>query len=189
MRKPSEEDLSDDVADTGSVGDGFSAAVDLSDSPYGEGFDGDYSTEEDDSSGSDSTDDSFGDDGDGDLDETSFGSDLTEDEAEDILEDMFDETYGPDADEVVDDLQESTGMSAIEILEDITGTELSGSDASAGLAPLDSVDGLDTIDPFEGPDMPEADMATKDDFDLNADGHVNHADVHELTHPFDFHDG
>jgi hypothetical protein len=147
MRKPNEDDLSAEAADSGSVGDGFGGAVDLSDSTsYGDGFDDytDYSDTDhsDESDGSVSDDDgSFGDDSGGGLDpeETVFQEEVTEVEAEAILEDMLDETYGSDAAAMVEDMEEASGMSAVEILEDITGLDLGGDDGQA--AEVDALDG------------------------------------------------
>ncbi|MGH9212224.1 MAG: hypothetical protein ACRD2C_16310 [Acidimicrobiales bacterium] len=192
MRKPNEEDLSGEAADASSVGDGFGGAVDFSDSGYyGSSFDDDYTSDEDESLGDDESDESFEDDAsDGglDTDETAFGDEVTEDQAEDILEDMLDEAYGPDAAAMVDNLEESSGMSAVEILEDITGMDLGGDrEADDFESPDGSSDGgVGAIDPFESPDMPEADMATPDDFDLNRDDHVDVGDAHEAAHVLDF---
>jgi hypothetical protein len=163
MRKPNEDDLSEDVADTGSVGDGFSAVVDFSD-PYGSSFDDDYMSEEDESFGEESTDESFddelSDDADLDVDEPSFGADLSESEAEDILEDMLEESYGSNADEAVESLEESSGMSAIEILEDITGQELGDSERDSDSDALDPTsDGMGTHDLDESSSLFDLDVA------------------------------
>jgi hypothetical protein len=46
-------------------------------------------------------------------------------------------------------------------------------------------DGFDT--PFDQPEVNDAELSTESDFDLNADGHVDHGDLREAAHPFDFH--
>ena len=191
MRKPNEEDLSDEAADVGSVGAGFGGSVDLSeDSYYGDSFDSDYTDESNGSRGDDadgSFDDSDGGDGGPDTEEAAFGEEVTEAEAEAILEDMLDDTYGSDAGALVEDLEQSTGMSAVEILEDITGLDLGDNSGSDEVTALDGTSGgIGSVDPFEAPESPELDMATSSDFDLNRDGHVDVGDAHEAAHLFDY---
>jgi hypothetical protein len=162
MRKPNADDLSDDVVDPGGVGDGFGGVVDLSEGygRYDDNFD-DYDTDES-SVDDDSSDDSFSDDQDAD-DEPSFGSDVTEAEAEDILADMLEGTYGQHAGEVVEDLEEATGMSATEILEDISGSELDGNQQDADASDAGPDGGVGSIDPFGAPD----EDARPSDFDVS----------------------
>lgn len=147
MRRPDEEELSDDVTDVGEVGAGFGAVVDLRDGygTYDEGFDdyGDESESSLDDSFDDSSDDSF-DDGFGEGHSAGDPA-VTEAEAEAILVDVLEEDYGSEADEVVDEMQEATGMSALELLEDITGIDLDGSESSS-----DAGSGFDALE------MPEA---------------------------------
>lgn len=206
MRKPNEDDLSDEAVETGAVGDGFDGVVDLTDGygTYGDTFDDDYASDDDYSSDEDgasvddeSSDESFADeDLETSVDDTSFGADISEAEAEEMLEDVLQDDYGiEDAEGMVEDLEQSTGMSATEILEDITGIDLDGSDdglddtssgSQSGFLQSGSDSGVEQVDLFGGTDTPGMDMATESDFDLTGDGQVDGRDLHEATHPLDF---
>ena len=200
MRRPDHDssDATGDTGDPGAIGHGFGVDGGDIDSGYGSdaGFYGDGDHHTDGSLGGDNSfdDDSVVDDGPGEI---------TEDEAEDVLTDVLEDDYGDQADEVVQEMEDSTGMSATELLEDITGLDLNGdgvagssaysdsdifeADAQGGFSPLED----NPFEPVDVPDadMPEVDMASSSDFDLNSDGHVNVSDLHEAAHPFDFHAG
>lgn len=191
MRKPDQDQLSDDSVDAGTVGAGFGnhTAAEVAEG-YG---DADFT---DDAEVAEADDTSFGG-GSGDAHTNGDGV-FTEDEAEDVLEDIFDDTYGDDAQEIVQEMEDDSGLSALELLEEITGLDLDGSDDESGysneaepdifhadadgaLSPLD-------VNPFEPQELAE-DMPNEGDFDLTGDGHVNHADLHEAAHVLDFHVG
>lgn len=173
MRTPNEDSRSDDATDVGEVGKGFDPiGEDDLDTGYGEDFDEEDSDDEPDDSyddedsdsdsedsDSDSDDDSASDsdgpssDGDVETDEDVFATDMTEAEAEDYLEDLLEPTYGAEADEMVEDLQEATGMSATELVEDLADyeSEYDDSDSSSLTADLDGDSGM--VDQSDEPDF------------------------------------
>jgi hypothetical protein len=118
------------------------------------------------------------------------GSEVSDADAENVLVDILDDVFGDDADEVLDEMESTYGMDASEILGAL-GDAYATDDDGSGLNPVDTTDdGSGVFDnPFDGATDGggAADFATQSDFDLNTDGHVNQADLHEAAHPFDFH--
>jgi hypothetical protein len=119
------------------------------------------------------------------------GNEVSDADAENILVDILDDVFGDDADEVVDEMETAYGMDASELLEALG--DGYATDDDGGLSPVDTSDdgGVfdNPFDPTSGTtDVGDAaDFATQSDFDLNADGQVNHGDLQEAAHPFDFH--
>jgi hypothetical protein len=117
------------------------------------------------------------------------GGDVSEAQAENILTDILDNVFGDDADDVVEDMEDSYGVDATDLLTALGDTY--GTDDGSGATD----DGSGVFDnPFDGADGggvgdvgDAADMVTGTDLDLTGDGHVNHADLSEAAHPFDFH--
>ena len=114
------------------------------------------------------------------------GSEVSDAEAENILEEILDDIFGDDADDVVADMEASSGMDASEILESLDDAYVD----EDGLGGSDITDGGGVLDnPVDGSadGMDAADFVSESDFDLNTDGHVDQGDLHEAAHPFDFH--
>jgi len=88
-------------------------------------------------------------------------------------------------------METAYGMDPSELLEALG--ENYAADDDGGFTPADTTDDGGVFDnPFDptsgAPDVGEAaDFVTQSDFDLNADGQVNHGDLQEAAHPFDFH--
>jgi hypothetical protein len=146
-----------------SLGDGMAAdgssAADWTDgygSPDDEFYEDEVGSYDD---STDSTDSSYDDPDDPDVVEIEPGivvePGLSEEEAEDILEDILDDTFGPQADQIVDDLQETSGLEAVEILEVLTDTDLSdpsGSEATeSSAAEMFEPDVTEASSPFDNP--------------------------------------
>lgn len=180
MRTADDSQRSDDGDDAAPLGGGYSASVqpgDLTDG-YGDGFDDDQveaSTSE--------TDETIEDLG---LDEESIAH-LDENEAEDVLVDIVEsEGFTPsEAEGIVDDLEADTGLSATELLEDLVEfyDEPDASDGSLGVdgSGLAETDTLLAGEPFDPLDLP-----SESDLDVDHDGEVTSADVHQAHHAFDF---
>jgi hypothetical protein len=199
MRTPDHDELPGDGDSSHRIGEGFGGVDPNHIETYGDDFYDDYSDTYD----SDETSDS--DTGFGDGDDTSddgFDTDdlpsdgtMTEDEAEDILEDVLEDAYGEDAGEIAQELEEDTGMSALEILEDLTGLDLDGSDdasyASADFdrQMLEAAQADASIDATTTSDLFNEDMPAESDFDINLDGHVDRHDLHDAAHDMGFHVG
>lgn len=208
MRTPDQEERPEPGTADASLGGGF-GTVDQADLNDGYGtsdfYDDDYGYGDDTVDPDDSydTDDTFddaadedggfgtiGDDGalgegDGVGEAVPVGNEVSDSEAENILEEILDDVFGDDADQVVDDMESSTGMDAVEIL-DTLGDGYADDD---GFGPVDATDGGGVLEnPFDGSDaIDAADFVSEADFDLNTDGHVDQGDLREAAHPFDFH--
>lgn len=180
MRRP-DEDLDPDGGldhPETPLGDGFGASADDLTTGFG---DDDFSDDAHDSVGDGTDDDSDDDDGEG----SQFGDGLSDEEAENVLVEILDDVFGGDAPEVVRDLEVSTGLDPSELV-DVLSEPTALYDNQDPLSPDFAV-----LNGLESPDetFDDTDLPTKDDFDLTHDGHVDHHDLHEATHPFDFHSG
>jgi hypothetical protein len=117
------------------------------------------------------------------------GSEVSDAEAENILEEILDDVFGDDTEQVIDDMEASSGLDPSEILETL------GDAYDDDLATTDGADdgsGVFDNNPFDGAGAggevaDAADFVSESDFDLNTDGHVDGGDLHEAAHPFDFH--
>jgi hypothetical protein len=174
MRLP-DEDLSPDDPPS-PLGDGFGVTEDDLTAGFG---DDDFADDAHASVGDfDATDDH-------DIDHTTpFGEGHGDDGAENVLVEILDDVFGDDAPDVVAELEASTGMDADELVDALSGgpAPYAQDELSPDYQALNGLDGGD--EPFDDTDLP-----TKDDFDLTHDGHVDHHDLHEALHPFDFHSG
>ena len=193
MRTPDEDGALDGGEVSGSVGDGFgSSAGDLTDG-FGEddfsddntfdttdtGDSGDTTTTGDGSTADGSTADGGTDDG-----GTSFGDGLSDAEAENVLVEILEDVFGDDAPEVLQDMEAATGLDGSELYQALD--EADASDDAPAVPLMDEADGLETLqdDAYDPYDPAEA--MSRSDFDLTGDGHVDHHDLHEAAHPFDF---
>jgi hypothetical protein len=177
MRTPDEDGGFDETREP--LGDGFASSADDLTDGFGEddfSDDAHASVGEDESADDDDEDDEAG---------AQFGDGLSDDEAKNVLVEILDDVFGEDAPEVVRDLEATTGLDPSELVDALGDT----SALYAATDPLSpdyaTLNGLDA--PDEGYD--DTDLPTKEDFDLTHDGQVDHQDLHEATHPFDFHAG
>jgi hypothetical protein len=211
MRTPDQDERPEPGTAGEALGDGF-GSVDVGDLTDGYGADefypdygdSDDPIDPDDTYGADDTfDDAVDDDGgfgaddggiavggDGDgsgLGEVlAVGNEASDDGADNILEEILDDIFGDDADDVVLDAQTAPGMDAGDLLSSLD--EAYVDDEGFGLADIADDGGSEILDPFDGGDVTDAaDYVSQSDFDLNTDGHVDGGDLHEAAHPFDFH--
>jgi hypothetical protein len=208
MRTPDQDERPDPGAADGSLGDGFGSVdqADLNDGYGNSDFYDDSYDDPADGDGSDDADDTFDDaadddggfggsgddgglgDGAGVGEVIPVGSEVSDAEAENILEELLDDVFGDDTEQVIDDMEASSGLDPSELLEslgdaddDDPGSLETGDDGGVFDNPFDGgVDG--------GAEVTDAaDFVSEADFDLNTDGHVDGGDLHEAAHPFDFH--
>jgi len=185
MRTPDEDGSPDDGTVSSSLGDGFgSSASDLTDGFGEDDFSEDNSFDPTDTT---STDDGGLDDTtDGDGSDTPFGDGLSDAEAENVLVEILEDVFGDDAPEVLDDMEAATGLDAGELIDALDETDSTPDDDGIDAFSLDGPGAGDLVpddgfDPFEPSEIP-----SESDFDLTGDGHVDHHDLHEAAHPFDF---
>jgi len=163
------------------LGDGFGASADDLTTGFGED---DFSDDAQATAGEDEPTDEDGD-GDGESAGAQFGDGLSDEEAENVLVEILDDVFGEDAPEVIRDLEASTGLDPSELVDVLSEPSALYGNQDPLSPDFAALNGLETPDEaFDDTDLP-----TKDDFDLTHDGHVDHHDLHEATHPFDFHSG
>jgi hypothetical protein len=115
------------------------------------------------------------------------GAEATEDDPDNIIEEIIDDVLGGDAGEAIGGVGDTYAVDGADLLDGLDDPGFDGDDGTATSAINNSGDGVfDSA--FDQPEVGDAaDFVTESDFDLNADGHVDHGDLREAAHPFDFH--
>lgn len=158
------------------LGGGYDAQLsDLTDG-YGDGFDDEDAPSPGDSDTTAGTLEDLG------IDEESV-ADLSESEAEAVLVDIVEaEGYSSgEAEDIVDDVQADTGMTATELLEDFVSyyedTETSDDSVSVDSSEAGALLAEEPFDPL--------DLPNDSDLDLDHDGKLTQADAQQAHHAFD----